>query len=58
MEPPIHAEYFRYGGSLTLIFIVEGAKAITYLCIRSFKTKLYDILHLSILVPPAKTILP
>merc|ERR1711918_141063 len=27
MEPPIHTEYFRSGGAITLIFIVEGAKA-------------------------------
>lgn len=31
IDPPIHAENFLSGGSKTLIFIVEGAKAITYL---------------------------
>lgn len=29
IDPPIHDENFLSGGSKTLIFIVEGAKAIT-----------------------------
>jgi len=29
IDPPIHDENFLSGGSNTLIFIVEGAKAIT-----------------------------
>ena len=51
MEPPIHEENFLSGGSNTLIFIVEGAKATTYFWRRSFK-------FLSMLVPPAITMLP
>ena len=51
IEPPIHEENLRYGGSKTLIFIVDGAKAITSFCRRSFK-------FLSMLVPPAMTIFP
>merc|ERR1712072_1436116 len=35
MEPPIHTEYFRSGGATTLIFIVEGAKAVSSLVMRS-----------------------
>jgi hypothetical protein len=31
IEPPIQAEYFRSGGSTTTIFMVDGAKAVTYL---------------------------
>ncbi len=38
MDPPIQAENFLYGGSKTFIFMVEGARAITYLCILYFKT--------------------
>merc|ERR1712185_171416 len=29
MDPPIHTEYFRSGGATTLIFIVDGAKAVS-----------------------------
>ena len=58
IEPPIQAENFRSGGSKTLIFMVEGANAITSLCILSFKTEINRHLHLSMLVPPAKTIFP
>ena len=29
IDPPIHDENLRSGGSKTLIFMVEGAKAIT-----------------------------
>lgn len=39
IEPPIQAENFLSGGSKTLIFIVEGAKAITYLCILYLRSK-------------------
>merc|ERR1712205_50962 len=35
MEPPIHTEYLRSGGATTLIFIVEGAKAVSSLVMRS-----------------------
>ena len=38
IEPPIHAEYFLSGGSNTLIFIVDGASAITSLCNLYFKS--------------------
>merc|ERR1712122_404936 len=35
IEPPIHTEYFRSGGATTLIFIVEGARAVNSLVMRS-----------------------
>merc|ERR1712124_130391 len=35
MEPPIHTEYFRSGGATTLIFIVDGARAVSSLVMRS-----------------------
>merc|ERR1719446_396903 len=35
MDPPIHTEYLRSGGATTLIFIVEGAKAVNSLVMRS-----------------------
>merc|ERR1711879_1038351 len=35
MEPPIHTEYLRSGGATTLIFIVDGAKAVSSFVIRS-----------------------
>merc|ERR1719261_2063158 len=35
MEPPIHTEYLRSGGATTLIFIVEGARAVNSLVMRS-----------------------
>merc|ERR1719171_1735122 len=35
MEPPIQTEYLRSGGATTLIFIVEGAKAVSSLVMRS-----------------------
>merc|ERR1711953_1028652 len=35
MDPPIHTEYLRSGGATTLIFIVEGAKAVISFVIRS-----------------------
>merc|ERR1712084_151749 len=35
MEPPIQTEYFRSGGATTLIFIVDGAKAVSSFVMRS-----------------------
>merc|ERR1711927_59553 len=35
MDPPIHTEYFRSGGAITLIFMVEGAKAVSSFVMRS-----------------------
>jgi len=35
MDPPIHAEYWRSGGATTLIFIVDGAKAVNSFVMRS-----------------------
>merc|ERR1719361_564256 len=35
IEPPIHTEYLRSGGATTLIFIVDGARAVNSLVIRS-----------------------
>ena len=35
MDPPIHTEYLRSGGATTLIFIVEGARALSSLVMRS-----------------------
>merc|ERR1712066_827161 len=35
IDPPIHTEYLRSGGATTLIFIVEGANAVSSLVIRS-----------------------
>merc|ERR1719222_1384101 len=35
MEPPIHTEYFRSGGATTLIFMVEGANAVSSFVMRS-----------------------
>merc|ERR1711977_385531 len=34
-EPPIHTEYLRSGGATTLIFIVDGARAVNSFVIRS-----------------------
>jgi len=51
IDPPIQEENLRSGGSKTFIFIVDGAKAITYFCSLSFK-------FFNMLVPPAITILP
>merc|ERR1711971_457169 len=50
MEPPIHTEYFRSGAATTLIFTVEGAKAVSSLAIRS-------PIPANIVVPPDSTIL-
>ena len=35
IEPPIQTEYFRSGGAMILIFIVEGARAVISFCMRS-----------------------
>merc|ERR1719213_1617202 len=35
IEPPIHTEYLRSGGATTLIFIVEGANAVSSFVMRS-----------------------
>merc|ERR1712199_97500 len=48
MEPPIHTEYFLSGGATTLIFIVDGARALSSLVIRS-------PMPVNIVVPPDKT---
>merc|ERR1719243_338413 len=48
MEPPIHTEYLRSGGATTLIFIVEGASAVSSLVMRS-------PIPANIVVPPDNT---
>merc|ERR1712098_454811 len=48
MEPPIHTEYFRSGGAMTLIFIVEGASAVSSFVMRS-------PIPANIVVPPEST---
>merc|ERR1712207_17800 len=48
MEPPIHTEYFRSGGATTLIFMVEGARAVNSFVMRS-------PMPANIVVPPDKT---
>merc|ERR1719359_2415954 len=35
IDPPIHTEYLRSGGATTLIFIVDGARAVSSLVMRS-----------------------
>merc|ERR1712193_338655 len=50
IEPPIHTEYLRSGGATTLIFIVEGAKAVSSLFMRSPMPG-------NIVVPPERTTL-
>eukprot|EP00971_Amphidinium_carterae_P141444 2802730-Amphidinium_carterae.1 len=35
MEPPIQTEYLRSGGATTLIFMVDGASAVSSFVIRS-----------------------
>merc|ERR1711865_933894 len=49
MEPPIQTEYLRSGGATTLIFMVEGAKAVSSLVMRS-------PIPANIVVPPESTI--
>merc|ERR1712190_371191 len=48
MEPPIHTEYLRSGGAPTLIFIVEGARAVSSFVIRS-------PMPVNMVVPPERT---
>merc|ERR1711878_186578 len=48
MLPPIHTEYFLSGGATTLIFRVDGAKAVNSLVMRS-------PMPANIVVPPDKT---
>merc|ERR1719238_425201 len=50
MEPPIHTEYLRSGGATTLIFIVDGANAVSSLVMRS-------PMPANIVVPPESTTL-
>merc|ERR1711890_101768 len=50
MEPPIQTEYLRSGGATTLIFIVEGARAVNSFVIRS-------PMPANIVVPPESTTL-
>merc|ERR1719215_1747498 len=50
MEPPIHTEYLRSGGATTLIFIVEGARAVNSFVMRSPMPE-------NIVVPPDNTTL-
>merc|ERR1711879_536381 len=48
MEPPIHTEYLRSGGATTLIFIVDGARAVNSFVMRS-------PMPANIVVPPEST---
>merc|ERR1712073_166523 len=48
MDPPIHTEYLRSGGATTLIFIVEGARAVSSFVMRS-------PMPANMVVPPDKT---
>jgi len=48
IEPPIQTEYLRSGGATTLIFMVEGAKAVSSLVIRS-------PMPVNMVVPPEST---
>merc|ERR1719490_613190 len=48
IDPPIHTEYLRSGGATTLIFIVDGARAVNSLVIRS-------PIPPNIVVPPDRT---
>eukprot|EP00931_Biecheleriopsis_adriatica_P112090 TRINITY_DN8660_c0_g1_i5.p1 TRINITY_DN8660_c0_g1~~TRINITY_DN8660_c0_g1_i5.p1 ORF type:complete len:128 (-),score=22.30 TRINITY_DN8660_c0_g1_i5:3-335(-) len=50
MEPPIHTLYLRSGGATTLIFIVEGARAVSSFVMRS-------PIPVNIVVPPERTTL-
>merc|ERR1740129_1107869 len=50
IEPPIHTEYLRSGGATTLIFMVDGARAVSSLVIRS-------PIPANIVVPPESTTL-
>merc|ERR1712063_46538 len=48
IDPPIQTEYFRSGGATTLIFIVDGARAVNSFVIRS-------PMPVNIVVPPLRT---
>merc|ERR1719189_2517622 len=48
IDPPIHTEYFRSGGATTLIFMVEGARAVSSFVMRS-------PIPANIVVPPEST---
>merc|ERR1712060_211772 len=48
IDPPIHTEYLRSGGATTLIFMVEGARAVSSFVIRS-------PMPANIVVPPEST---
>merc|ERR1719359_1711370 len=50
MEPPIQTEYFRSGGATTLIFIVDGARAVSSFVMRS-------PIPVNMVVPPERTTL-
>merc|ERR1712063_35139 len=50
IEPPIHTEYFRSGGATTLIFMVDGANAVSSLVMRS-------PMPANMVVPPESTTL-
>jgi len=50
-DPPIQTEYLRSGGATTLIFMVEGAKAVNSLVMRS-------PMPANMVVPPERTTLP
>ena len=50
IDPPIHTEYFLSGGATTLIFIVDGARAVSSLVILSAMPG-------NIVVPPDITML-
>merc|ERR1740115_640145 len=50
IDPPIQTEYFRSGGATTLIFIVEGARAVSSFVMRS-------PMPVNIVVPPESTTL-
>merc|ERR1712119_64723 len=50
IDPPIQTEYFRSGGAMTLIFIVEGARSVNSLVILSPTP-------VNIVVPPESTTL-
>merc|ERR1712054_212578 len=50
IEPPIHTEYLRSGGATTLIFMVDGARAVSSFVMRS-------PMPANIVVPPESTTL-
>merc|ERR1712023_230194 len=48
MDPPIHTEYFLSGGATTLIFMVDGASAVSSFVMRS-------PMPMNMVVPPEST---